>query len=68
MDVTELTSRVVKHGWKVLDCVSSQLVSVTAQMGLVCPAKTPVVDMGGFDNASRGIYGNAELLWRLRMR
>lgn len=51
-------------------CIAFSLSAGLSQLKWVWFAqrKRPLSDLRVFDNASRGIYGSAELLWALRMR
>lgn len=51
-------------------CIAFPLSAGLSQLKWVWFAqrKRPLSDLRVFDNASRGIYGSAELLWALRMR
>lgn len=51
-------------------CIAFSLSSGLSQLKWVWFAqrKRPLSDLSVFDNASRGLYGSAELLWALKMR
>ena len=57
-----------EHGKEESHFIPRQCRLVAAQVVWFAERKRPLSDLRGFDSASRGLYGSAELLWTLRMR